>query len=104
MRHAHVGHAGQRSGRRTTARSAALALVSCALLALVPAAAHANVVLSAQPTLPSTASIGSTGVSGSIELTNSNTGADVSSTVCNFGDGGSCTGAPGTRARRTAVG
>jgi Ca2+-binding RTX toxin-like protein len=89
-----VGHAAQPSVNRT-ARGAALGLLTFALLALAPAAAHATADFTVTPFLPATVSIGSNGVSGYIDLANKNTGADVSSRVCNHGDDGPCAGSEG---------
>jgi hypothetical protein len=94
MHHQDVAHADQPSVNRT-ARGAALGLLTVALLALAPAAAHATADFTVTPFLPATVSIGSNGVSGYIDLANKNTGADVSSRVCNHGDGGSCAGSEG---------
>ncbi|HEV7806852.1 MAG TPA: hypothetical protein VGO80_13595 [Solirubrobacteraceae bacterium] len=93
MHHEDVGHTDQRSINRS-ARGAVLGLLTVALLALLPAAAHATASLNVAPNLPTPVSVGSTGA-GSIDVTNANSGGDVSSTICNFGDPGSCTGSQG---------
>jgi Ca2+-binding RTX toxin-like protein len=73
----------------------AIGLVACLLAALVPAAANAAAGVTVAPAFPSNVTIGQTGVSGEVVITNSNTSPEVSSTICNAGDPGLCAGSPG---------
>ncbi len=91
MRHEHAGHAGPHVS--PTALAVAIGLLSFALLALAPAAAHAAAGLTITPALPATVSIGSAGVAGTIDLTN--TGSSGTSTICNSTDTGTCGGSDG---------
>jgi hypothetical protein len=68
------------------------AVAPLALVALVPAAAHAGVGASAVPSFPPVVTVGAAGIPASIELRNTNTGANVAdvNTVCNAGDPAPC--------------
>ena len=90
MHHEHATHADQ----PRTARAVAIGVLCCALLALLPAAAHATAGLNVSPVFPTPVSVGSSSTA-SLLLTNTNTGVDGSSTVCNFNDAGPCAGSNG---------
>jgi hypothetical protein len=82
--------------RRPRGLAATLAGLIC--LALTPAVAQAGVGASAVPTFPADVTVGNTGVTGSIELRNTDTDVNAgdTNTVCNFGDGAPCpAGDPG---------
>lgn len=84
-----------RSSARGVLRRCAPGVIVAALAALAPANAYATAGLGVTPSLPATVTVGATGLAGQVIVTNTNSGADVSSTVCNFGDSGACTGSQG---------
>ena len=82
------------TGRRR-ALALTVGLLACMLPALAPAAADAAGSIGISSTLQSPVAVGATGAAGELAITNNNTAPDVSTTICNFGDAGSCTGASG---------
>lgn len=71
-----------------------LVLTSFAVLlgwsVLAAGTASAGVGLGLAPTMPTTSTVGDTGLPGSLTLTNLNTSPDVTATVCNTGDAPPC--------------
>jgi Ca2+-binding RTX toxin-like protein len=72
-----------------------VAVMTCALLASLPAAADAASSITLASAFPSSVSVGDTGVSAEIVLTNTDTAPDGSTTFCNAGDTGTCAGQAG---------
>ncbi len=81
---------------RTRTRGAgwlcALVVTACTLL--VPGVAHAGIGVSAVPSFPTTATVGDTGLTATIQVSNRNDGVDENrpNYVCNFNSGSPCTG------------
>jgi hypothetical protein len=83
---------------RWPCRGLILATVTFTLVVMAPSVAHAGVGASAVPSFPAEATVGNTGLPGSIELRNTNTDVNAThtNTVCNFGDPSPCpAGSPG---------
>ena len=77
------------SSRRRAVRALALTIFLLGAL-LAPAAAQAAPGMTVAQTIPSPVTVGSTNVPGSIVVTNNNTGADGSLTLCNSTDAAPC--------------
>ena len=73
----------------------AIGLVTCALLALVPASALAGSAITTALSLPSNVAVGDNDVQGEVIVTNANTPPDGSTTICDHDDTGTCAGSPG---------